>query len=265
MSKTLYAVRLHPQFRFWEPRYWLQSDNNIILRRFPEIAGLFPTREQAEHFAATTLPIDANPFAVDWWHVWTADVLSLSLYDPYWWDWPSDRFPGHQSSETLVEKIRVAGLAPPNPTDYGNPLAWQRWWETTTTDWSADRREALRQQLSLPPWRPNPFDTETITIEWYEPNLLHFENKHEILTEEFSALAQDLGVPLPESLTEQTLYFWWEESVAKLTPDARTQLWRLLCPYPWEIVPIPFIGSMPLESSTMVDDLRHFLPVNGED
>lgn len=231
MSRLLYAVRVRPSFRFWEP----YDDHRIVVRRFPEVSGLFASYAKAVVFTQETLPIDGNPFAVSWW--WVANqVLSLRLSHPEWRDSVTSSYRSSWELNALCERLIAIALIPLAESEWDTPLAWQTWWEQATQGWTLEQSEALRRYLELPPWRPNPFQTEVVHFEW---GTLHFEDQHEVLVDEFLALVAQLGAPIPEFSTEQGLYHWWEESAAKLPADSREQLWRLLCPYPWEIVEVP--------------------------
>jgi hypothetical protein len=231
MSRVLYAVRVRPSFRFWEP----YSQGDIVLRRFPEVSGLFATYAEAVAFTQEALPIEGNPFAGRWW--WgNGEVLSLRLFDPDWRDYPTSSYGTSWKLDALCEKFLLLALLPPAESEWELPLTWQTWWEQTTQSWTTEQCEALRNYLELPPWRPNPFETELVHCEWGE---LHLEDKHEVLREELLTLAGQLGAPIPEFGAEQELYTWWEESASKLPADSREKLWRLLCPYPWEIVEVP--------------------------
>lgn len=232
MSRTLYAVRVRPSFRFWEK-------NNQVFRHHPEVAGLFATPTQAHRFAESHLPIEGNPFAVDWWNCSGGEVLQLSLYDPEYRGWSGHSERTHFTREDLFEKLIAIALIPPDEAEWEVPLTWQHWWERTTHHWEIEQREALRRYLELPPWRPNPFEAELISFEY--GGELHLTDQHEVLLEELAALAKTLGAPLPESVPGMDwLLNWWFDKASVLPASAREQLWRLLCPYPWEIVEVPY-------------------------
>ncbi|WP_309714369.1 hypothetical protein [Armatimonas sp.] len=246
MKQVLFVVRLHPSFRFWELPYQLGHDDRSIMRRFPEVAALFPTRAHAVQFSAMTLPIGTNPFAVDYWTAYADDeVLTLNLYDPDWLSNPFDAelrdFESRRNFdvEEFSKSVEEQGFSFLKPSEWDTPLAWQTWWEETTRNYSENQKQQLRKEWRLPNWRPNPFDTETIHLEWQDSWLLWLDNKHEVLKEELSDLAVQLSVPILDLDAELALYHWWEKSASKLSAEAREKLWRLLCPHPWEIVEVP--------------------------
>jgi hypothetical protein len=236
MSQTLYLVRLRSVFR-------VREIYDVRVDRLPAEA-LFSTREAAEGYIKTYLPLAHNPFArtsgslsvsVDGNFLTTYEENAENSPAVYYCDWNRFR-----------ERLQRAGIESPEECML-NPALW---WDDVRARETPEQVAHLRELLEIPDWGDNPFEVadvypyERLEFSYFVPMI-----RLMILIRQLGLETPKIAEPLPESWqslwgAESRLVSWWDETAPRMTDEQKAALWRLLDPQPWEIVEVEFEGKL---------------------
>jgi hypothetical protein len=232
MSQTLYLVRLRSVFR-------VREIYDVRVDRLPAEA-LFATREAAESYIATHLPLAHNPFARMEHTLSVESQGQFIVTSEYEGETPVTQF---YEWLPLLGHIQEAGVELPDECGW-NPDVWPLWWDIVTSEMSCEEKDNFRVRLGLPNWAENPFAVADFDIGLQTLGLFY-----KIALADLRALIQNWDTPLPNlpppfTLSVNDLVWWWEHNAPHMTDEQKAALWRLLDPQPWEIVEVELEGKL---------------------
>lgn len=231
MSQTLYLVRLREVFR-------LREIYDVRVDRIPPEA-IFATRQAADSYTKTHLPLANNPFARTNETLFVKPEEGMIYVDMLGGDDATSRCYDYF---TFIERLVQEGIDPPDDWDF-EPKTWGQWWDVVNRGKDSKQKSEIRQRLQLPDWGENPFTRARVTIAedvclTYTVPLVELNNlihSWGIIPPE---IAQSTGSWHDLWAAEDSLVNWWDENAPRMTDDQKAALWRLLDPQPWEIVEV---------------------------
>lgn len=241
-NSTLYLVRLRTPHR-------LQASPHTakIIRHSKDFEAVFATRAQANEFAATSTPICPNPFGD--YEISTSEGIIFRSYafsDQLHLPWAL-RYRKRIRGYDLAASIRSANLEPPLFASCCDLSEWQEWWDDITWGMATEEIDQLKHQLGISVLCTNPFrwaEVSRISNDDYDTYIV-FKDHHAVFLEELQNLARSFGIPSPEVpefyRAPRALVLWWEEYAPQITDIQRAQIWRLVAPYPYEILEVELV------------------------
>ncbi len=139
----------------------------------------------------------------------------------------------------LVRRIQAYNLTPLEEEQIYDLDCWQDWWRTTTENRNEIERVHLCRKIGLHCWLDNPFDE--LYTDWPGPDFTLSECYFEPPLSRVVDYLNSVTISNPGSdATEEQWYQWWEDNPDWNEP-LKNFLWWLICPYPYEIVPVELV------------------------
>lgn len=229
----LYLVRLQHAMRFYD------KDDQRTFHSATAYQKTFADFAQAYDFSIDHMPVEINPF------IQGAEIgTPYEVPEPY----PTLEHTPYYSNisgiviplDQLSRRIRTCNLTPPEGEEQLYDLDyWQDWWNATIENLSEFERVHLCRKIGLHCWLENPFYEKYIEVTYTSFNLweVYCEPPLSRLVDYLNSTT--ISNPGIHSTTEQW-YQWWQDSQDWNEP-LKNFLWWLICPYPYEIVPVELV------------------------
>lgn len=245
MSRLLFGVRLRTSHRLY-PAHWPESQS-FIHRPTRNYEALFATCAEAEDYADTHVPIEANPFGNNYELTLRQGHLLRRYRSPHWIT--EGNYIQHDGSglsiSELCQTIKEEGYSPPEIAAYCSRSDWKKWWEKTMQHLTVAEKQLLQQQLGLFTSSTNPFHSPYIQITEGQNNEVWIDlvGIHVIPLERFTELIAPYELR-PEDRwgnLSPSLYSWWEANRSQMTDAKKEQIWDLVDPFPYEIIEVELV------------------------
>ena len=252
MSRSLFIVRVRACHRLYESSWSLRSasEKSKMIRVENEFEKVFTSIRLAEDYIDSNYPVDINPFGHNYEVSVFGGIFQRFYCSPEWRsNFPPFRDWVQGTASELCEKIRQAGFEPPEKPDYCSQKVWKDWWESSTRSLSLLGKESLKTKIGIRTTHTNPFDCLSVFFVEGQDNAvwLEFSDVHELLMEELVEIVESFGLSIRSALEEKDivlgLFVWWEEHKMNMTTLQRAQVWKLVDPFPYEIVEVPLEGT----------------------
>jgi hypothetical protein len=228
VNKTLFIVRLRKTHRLFQ-----DYRTNHIIRPTRAAETVFSSRDHAEAFAQEQTPVDVNPFG---------SVNELSFDNGIFTrQYLENNGNGIWASE-YNEEIRKTNLPVPTMAETYTTTNWIQWWDSATQDMTIAEKQKLKSRLTIAAVYSNPFDWTIIKNDlnrgdsWIEDVKLH-----EFTQSELEKQLAPLPIPYLETSHNELDHArnkWWELHKNQLSDSQKAGIWKLVDPYPYEIVEV---------------------------